>query len=141
MELSQKDQALFDAVNDGDVTKVKAALNGANVNAKSEWDGAPIHVAARKGNVEIIRLLLENKADIEAKDSVDMTPLMVAAVEGQVPAAMLLLEKGAKVTHDIVMTLSQKIRILEENVEAGMVKPEAVKAWKAFLDKIMKNAK
>lgn len=141
MELSKKDQALFDAVNDGDIAKIKAALKGANVNAKSEWDGAPIHVAARKGNVEVIKLLLENKADIEAKDPVDMTPLMVAAVEGQVPAAMLLLEKGAKVTNDIIMTLSQKIKILEENAENGMVKPEAVKAWKAFLEKIVKSAK
>ena len=139
MDLSPTDKALFDAIAQGTESAVKTALKTANVNATSMWDGTPLHRAARAGNTAIIKLLLDKGAKLETKDATDMTPLMTAAVEGQIAAAMYLLEKGAKVTDDIVMTLSQKIRILEENADEGMVKPESVIAWKAFLAKLTKT--
>ena len=49
-------------------------------------------------------------------------------------AVRLLLENGARVTDDLLASVQLKVGILEENAELGMVRPEAVEAWKRFLD-------
>jgi hypothetical protein len=54
-----------------------------------------LHMAARRGNVEIAGALLECGADIEARDSVGETPLRRAVNCGQTDVAALLLAKGA----------------------------------------------
>lgn len=141
MDLSEKDKALFDAIKKQDLDKIKEAIKDANVNVKDMFDGCPLHVAARLGNVKIINLLCENGADIEGKDSTDMTPLMAATLEGHFEAAEALLEKGAKITTDLAMSLEKKVSILEENAERGMIKPEAVKAWQAFLEKMKAHSR
>jgi ankyrin repeat protein len=54
-----------------------------------------LHMAARRGNVEVIRALLDGGADMEARDSVGDTPLRRAVNCNQVEAARLLLVRGA----------------------------------------------
>jgi ankyrin repeat protein len=55
----------------------------------------PLHVAARKGYVEIAKLLLEHGADPNIKDLHGWTPLHDAAYWGNVEVARLLLQHGA----------------------------------------------
>lgn len=139
MELSDKDEALFEAIRNKDLDNIASIMEEANIHAKSMWDGAPINLAVRLGNVEIVKLLCEKGADIESKDATDMTPLMNACLEGHEQVAEFLLDLGAKITSDLVMSLSQKVRILEENAQSGMVKPEAAQAWRDFLDRLLKR--
>jgi truncated hemoglobin YjbI len=54
-----------------------------------------LHMAARRGNVEVIGALLDGGADIEARDSVGDTPLRRAVNCNKVEAAKLLLTRGA----------------------------------------------
>jgi ankyrin repeat protein len=54
-----------------------------------------LHMAARRGNVEVIDALLDEGADIEARDSVGDTPLRRAVNCNKVDAAKLLLARGA----------------------------------------------
>jgi truncated hemoglobin YjbI len=54
-----------------------------------------LHMAARRGNVELIAALLDEGADIEARDSLGETPLRRAVNLDKVEAAKLLLERGA----------------------------------------------
>jgi truncated hemoglobin YjbI len=54
-----------------------------------------LHMAARRGNVEVIGALLDGGADIEARDSVGDTPLRRAVNCNKVEAARLLLKRGA----------------------------------------------
>ncbi len=54
-----------------------------------------LHMAARRGNVEIIGALLDEGADIEARDSAGETPLRRAVNCNKVEAAKLLLARGA----------------------------------------------
>jgi len=140
-ELSKEDQALFDAIKDKNVDKVKEALKNANVNAQSTWDGTPLNYAASLGNPEMVKLLCDNGAYIEGKDPTGQTPLMNAALEGHEEAADVLMDKGAKITNDLAMSMDKKVSILEENAERGMIKPEALAKWKAFLKKLQEYSK
>ncbi len=54
-----------------------------------------LHMAARRGNTDIITALLDGGADIEARDSARETPLRRAVNCNKVKAAELLLARGA----------------------------------------------
>ena len=56
-----------------------------------------LFLAAEKGQLDVVRLLLDNKAQIEAKDSKARTPLSVAAGEGQKEVVELLLNNKAQI--------------------------------------------
>lgn len=68
---------------------------GAEVNRKG-W--APLHYAATKGHVTMMRLLLDNNAYIDAESPNGTTPLMMAAYYGTPLSVKLLLEEGADPT-------------------------------------------
>jgi ankyrin repeat protein len=62
---------------------------------KDNW--TPLHWAAHKGHVDVIRLLLEKGANVNAQDKDRWTPLHWPAVRRDVDVVRLLLEKGANV--------------------------------------------
>jgi ankyrin repeat protein len=70
----------------------KLIKKGADVN-KTGW--TPLHYAATKGQVEVIKLLLENYAYIDAESPNGSTPLMMASMYGSPQAVKLLLDEGA----------------------------------------------
>ena len=68
---------------------------GAEVNRKG-W--TPLHYAATRGHIAMMRLLLENSAYIDAESPNGTTPLMMAAFYAPPLAVKLLLEEGADPT-------------------------------------------
>ena len=74
------------------------AQRGANVNAN---DGVKhctaLHMAARRGNLEIAEALLDCGADIDAPDSLGDTPLRRSVNCDKIQVASLLIAKGADV--------------------------------------------
>ena len=61
------------------------------------WGGmAPLHFAARQGQIDAAKALLEARADINQRSSGDhSTPMLVAAINGHFDLAKVLLDKGA----------------------------------------------
>ncbi|KAK3313625.1 ankyrin repeat-containing domain protein, partial [Apodospora peruviana] len=58
----------------------------------------PLHIAAHKGHVKIVQLLVQQNPDgRNDKDSDGMTPLMLAVLGGHEDVASVLLLKGARV--------------------------------------------
>ena len=70
----------------------RLVAQGADVN-KPGW--APLHYAATRGHLDIMRLLLDQHAYIDAASPNGTTPLMMAAFYGTPAAVKLLLEAGA----------------------------------------------
>ena len=79
----------------GDIVRA-LAQSGAHINAD---DGAKhctaLHMAARRGTVEIAAALLDCGADIDRQDSLGDTPLRRAVNCGRIQVASLLLARGA----------------------------------------------
>ncbi len=80
----------------GRIVRVLLERSSARVNAVHGVKRCTaLHMAARRGNVEVIAALLDGGADIEARDSAGDTPLRRAVNLNKVEAARLLLARGA----------------------------------------------
>lgn len=80
----------------GDLVRAKALVaRGAEIN-RLGW--TPLHYAASKGQVDMVRYLLANKALVDAPAPDGTTPLMMAAFSGSDDTVRALLNAGAEVT-------------------------------------------
>ena len=61
------------------------------------WGGlAPMHLAARQGQTEAVKALIDAGADVNQRGAGDpVTPLLIATINGQFDLAKMLLDKGA----------------------------------------------
>lgn len=77
--LAEKNNAVFAAINSGDVTKLKELLkeNRTLANAENEL-GTALQQAALTGNLEIVKALIQAGANANAGQNYGMTPLMWA---------------------------------------------------------------
>ncbi|MEH6626795.1 MAG: ankyrin repeat domain-containing protein [Motiliproteus sp.] len=74
--------------------EVKAPLTA---KSRSDFGGSPIHIAAEKGLILHVKLLLENGASVATSDLLWQTPLHRATKQGQLETVKYLLEKGASI--------------------------------------------
>lgn len=89
-------RALNDAIRNGDVEKVKQAIaNGADVNRK-EYGATVFMEACRKGNIDIVRLMLDSGAEVDPDAYAGSSPLTYAAQSGHTAIVELLLSRGAQ---------------------------------------------
>lgn len=91
----QDESALMMAALNGHEALAKQLIaKGADIN-KTGW--TPLHYAATKGHLGMIKLLLEKSAYIDAESPNKTTPLMMAAMYGTFDAVKLLIDEGADV--------------------------------------------
>nr|CEL68462.1 TPA: ankyrin repeat-containing protein [Neospora caninum Liverpool] len=98
-ELSKVDLFFRHAAN-GDLKSLVEDLRSdpALVNARNDDDMTALHLAADRGHVEVIELLLEKGADVNVQDNSGETPLHVAVVAENLNVILLLLKKNADIS-------------------------------------------
>ncbi|MYK06259.1 MAG: ankyrin repeat domain-containing protein, partial [Synechococcus sp. SB0670_bin_20] len=67
-----------------------------DVNGKDEHGTTLLHQAAKEGQVEAVKVLIEAGARLDVKDKQGSTPMHQAAKEGQVEAVKVLIGAGAR---------------------------------------------
>lgn len=96
-----RQDSLYKAIEAGDTQQVAQLIaNGADVNkrySKPSPGSTPLMWAITKGNLDIVKLLLQAKADIHAQDKEGMTPLMVACITERPQIADMLIKEGANI--------------------------------------------
>ena len=87
---------IFAASEVGDVESVKKLLAGVDVNGKNKGGYTALHLASKKGHVEVAKVLLEAKAAVAAASKSGKTALhYVANYKGKLDLAKLLLDAAA----------------------------------------------
>eukprot|EP01068_Selenidium_serpulae_P015075 Selendium_serpulae@DN6176_c0_g2_i4.p1 len=77
--------------------------HGGNVSLKTESNQCqPLHYAASKGHLEVVKCLAAAKADINNRDRTGLTPLARAVSTGKLTVVKFLIELGAEMTEDKV---------------------------------------
>lgn len=101
-ELQDVDKTLLDWIKDGSEGKVDEMVSKdkAMVEKVDEDGMQPIHWAADRGNVSIVRCLVKAGADKNAKDNDGQTPLHYAASCGHEEAIKYFLSIGAELLED-----------------------------------------
>jgi uncharacterized protein len=87
------DLELIESVKKGDYPAVeKLILMGVDVNQQDEQGWTPLNFAVGKGNLSLVKLLVENKADVFKVGRDLRTPYMIALAAGRVSVAKYLKE-------------------------------------------------
>ena len=87
------DQRIFDLVKGDDLSGLRDHLeSGADVNAGDDQGWTPLNFAAGKGNLAIVKLLIDRGADVFKVGRDNRTPYMIALAAGRVEVVKYLRE-------------------------------------------------
>lgn len=86
---------LFDTVRKGNLDRVKDLIEkGADINSSDNDGNTPVHLAAKEGNLDVVKYLIEVKeVDLNAKDNNGNTPLHLATGEGRLDVVKYLIDE------------------------------------------------
>lgn len=111
--------ALCFASASGDVAEVRKLVTGQSPNCCDYDRRTPLHVAASKGQVDVIKILLDAKAQINSMDNFLRTPLMEACRQRQMGAARTLHDAGAQLGFGEDMSLKVRHTLTGESDDSG----------------------
>jgi len=100
---------LMSSVYDQDVTGVRffSRSEAAYINQKNIGGATALHLAARVGNLEVVKILVDGGAKLNIKDNEGWTPIMRAVVAGNVNVISYLLDNN--VNASILNSSSQSV--------------------------------
>ena len=85
-------------------------LAKAEVNDFDAWGMSPLHIAAKEGNIDVVRCLVQYKALLNPKDGLGRTPLHLASQNGHLEVVQELASDGAN-----LHSLDNKHRTARDN--------------------------
>ncbi len=93
-QIREIDKNLLKAVEEKNIQETENLINkGANVNIKDYNSGdTPLHIAVRKGAIEIVKILLKKGANINAKDNEGYAPIHSAVLWKNKDMILLLIK-------------------------------------------------
>ncbi|XP_035826401.1 26S proteasome non-ATPase regulatory subunit 10 isoform X2 [Aplysia californica] len=110
-------------VNDRDEISETLIKHGADVDPTDSVGHTPLHRAASKGNLNIVKLLISNKANLDLRDISGCTPLHLACEDDSGEVAKLLIDNGARTdirNNDKKTAFELAPRTLKRNLESAL---------------------
>lgn len=113
---------LIESVISENVDQILICLKlGANTETRDEDGDTPLCLAAIKGNLAIVNMLIEHKANINAVNNQGQSPLFQATAHGSMDVVTKLLENGAtiegkSIDNVSIKELTKQIWSLEDNL-------------------------
>jgi uncharacterized protein len=97
LPLDALNQQIFEVIRNDDAERLSLLIaSGADIETEDPGTGAtPLVIAAYRGNVAVIEMLLSAGADVQRANRGGITPLMSAAQSGHAALIPILLEAGA----------------------------------------------
>lgn len=95
-----KQQELIENINSGNQEKIKALIaNGIDLNYNDDTSSGniPLHCAVKKGNLPIVKLLVDSGADINQSNLYHTTPIELAVKFNKLGIAEYLISSGADI--------------------------------------------
>jgi len=90
--------AAHEACDKGDVAELRRFCKGAGLSVRCAAGNSLLHVAARSGQVEVVRFLLSQKqVNMNGRNKNGWTPLIWAAITGSEEVATLLIQAGCDI--------------------------------------------
>lgn len=118
-------QALFDAVKSGNLSQLKSALPGADVNVAGEGGMTPLMLAASLGHLDQVTALLGAGADVAARGEREYNALMYATYNADLDrgfpeVVQALIDAGADIEAQIFYA-TRPLMLAAGAGEAGVV--------------------
>jgi ankyrin repeat protein len=92
---------IFKYITSGDESKLNVWLksldNVNDINLRNHKDFAPLHVASKKNNKDIVQLIINYGANIDEQNKDGRTPLFYAVEKGNIDMVQLLINAGANI--------------------------------------------
>jgi outer membrane protein assembly factor BamB len=121
---------LLAAAKKGDAAAVKAVLaRGADVNARGAYGVTALGLAADRGHLDVVKVLIEHKADVNIKDSFyQATPLTWAGMRNHAGVVKALVEAGAKGADSVLLSAASagEVAVVRAVLETKKVKAEGL---------------
>ena len=70
---------------------------GADIEAEDQYKRTPLNIAAKAGNLEVARCLIDRGAQIETKTKLGWTPLHTAVISNKFDIVKFLIDNGAQI--------------------------------------------
>lgn len=95
----QFSQALQDAAEQGDLSRVQQCLRqgGVNLNQVDSDHSSPLHLSSKNGHVEVVQYMISNSADVKEMNDSGFLALHLAAQEGHTAICEMILGGAAPV--------------------------------------------
>lgn len=88
-------QAIHQAIFEGNIHKVQSILNEDNIEATTSSGLTALHMAIKKRDLLLVKLLINADADVDAQDNKGFSVLYYAVMQNQLKIAKLLLDNEA----------------------------------------------
>lgn len=132
---AQTPEELFAATNAGDLAKVTELVEaGVPINSQDKYGTTPLTMAARNGEMEMVRYLVSQGADIDRKDTFyGVGPTDWAMFNEHQEVVLFLLKEGADSREGVLqMAVPQgRMELIRTAVEAGPIYASTLEELKA----------
>jgi ankyrin repeat protein len=114
----ERKRAFMEASSNGDIATVKNLLKCVNIDGVDDRGDTALHLAVTRNNLEIAKLLLENKANVNKPNDGKLIPINIACIWGYSDMVKLLIEYGSKInTHEEIHWSPLYMAINTGNIE------------------------